>query len=161
MRTTLILMLSAWMSCTWAAEPDGFRGLKWGQPVIEAEFSKIDTQKKMSIYSRRDDRLRIGDADLLNLTYGFYDGQFHSVLIKTDGSQNGRALLAALKSQFGDAYQQNRYIEKYSWFGQQAYIVIDCRSSFVSCQAIIASKAVQDAKEADDKRAAANAKGDF
>src|SRR5665647_3361267 len=64
------------------SEPDGFRGIKWGQDIstlkdmifIKDTYQIDDSMKE---YKRNGDLLRIGTAQIDNMEYHFWNGKFH------------------------------------------------------------------------------------
>ncbi len=97
-------------------EPDGFRGIKWG--------TKIETLKDMTkklqqgdriLYTRNNDKLQIGNAELDDVVYVFWKDKFISVMITTKGFSNWIALKDEAFKQFGKGSQDNKHIETYTW----------------------------------------------
>lgn len=146
-------------------EPSGFRGIEWETPIesVAAEFSPMSESKSgAKFYTRKGDKLAIGEAALQSIAYVFYKGRFQGAMIRTqEGVGNKRALRDALFAQFGPGHQPNRYMERFYWFGAVAHISLDCLSVRPYCMAFIRSKAMSDAEMADKKTAAEGAKKDF
>jgi len=62
-------------------EPEGFRGLKWGDSPTEDMV--IDTVEDLRMWCTRDnERLYIGPAEIERIRYVFYKGEFAWVLIE-------------------------------------------------------------------------------
>lgn len=120
-------------------EPDGFRGIAWGTPVYEVEgleFSKEGTaalrdlykrtnQKaaaQVTVYSRPDDQLKIGEATLTRIYYYFYKDFFYGATAYFAGKDNYSKLLAACRKKFGepDLIEENRV----EWKGNQASVLL-------------------------------------
>jgi len=99
--TTVILAFSLRNSgFAFQNEPDGFRGLKWGDPL--GEDMVIDTIDGDRIwYTRNNDKLHIGPAELESITYVFYKGRLMGVNI-TLWSSDGNDLKDILMLKFGD-----------------------------------------------------------
>ena len=57
-------------------EPDGFRGLKWGDPPGEDMVNRRSINPDFVWYRRAGDKMEIGRAELISLHYAFYKGQF-------------------------------------------------------------------------------------
>ncbi|KKK57344.1 hypothetical protein LCGC14_3055400 [marine sediment metagenome] len=105
-------------------EPDGFRGIKWGDALPDG-MAKIGTEASfggIDIYIRKGDKLTIGGAELEQVAYYFWRGKFISSAINTKDSGNWNALMDALKAKFGKGTQNNPYIEKYYWPGAKTNI---------------------------------------
>jgi hypothetical protein len=61
----------------------GFRGLVWGQHIKTAKGMVLETTKgKKKWYARRNDKMKIGDAVLVDIGYYFYDDQLSMVAVK-------------------------------------------------------------------------------
>ena len=111
------------------AEADGFRGLKWG-----TEFSTVKDSMKylrtdpsyggVKIYSRKDDDLKIGGAELESIIYGFWQDKFYTVIIKSKGYSNYSSLKDASFKKFGAGHKTNRFMEDYKWFGEITGIIL-------------------------------------
>ena len=103
-------------------EPDEiwgtFRGLRWGQSLPEDKkesFIEIENKGKMLGYSKNDDQLKIGDAELSSIEYVFYENMFSFVIIQGDTKSNYDALLKALDARYGKHIKDNEFIEEYKW----------------------------------------------
>lgn len=53
-------------------EPDGFRGLKWGDSPTEDMVFKFEDSQLSHAYTRPTDKLSIGDAKFTYIDYSFY-----------------------------------------------------------------------------------------
>lgn len=145
-------------------EPNGFRGIVWAAPIdsVKDELAELRANKATTFYTRKDDKLRIGEAALQSITYVFYKGRFTGAMVRTvEGVANQSALRSALIEQFGKGDQPNRYIERYYWWGATAIISLDCAAPNRACTAMLRSKALMDEENRDMKAAAKDAKKDF
>jgi len=97
-------------------EPDGFRGIKWGTKIgTLKDMVKAGGTGDQIMYTKINDKLQIGNAELERIGYLFWKGKLCSVSIPTKGHSNWTALKKVLFLKFGDGKQQNEHIEKYSW----------------------------------------------
>lgn len=99
---------------------DGFRGIKWGTAYTDVQNIMKPTRHDVvfgGVYfcQRTNDPLKIGSATLKSIEYGFWQGQLMCVGIRTDGYSDFVGLKQALDAKLGKAYQDNEYIEDYSW----------------------------------------------
>jgi hypothetical protein len=98
-------------------EPDGFRGIKWGTSLDSLAgmryFTDIGGQK---CYTRKGDILKLGQAELRNISYCFWQGKFCSVIVSCDGVVNYSALKEAVFKQFGVGSQPIK-VEVFVWDG--------------------------------------------
>ena len=139
-------------------EPDGFRGIKWGEPFksYQAELKLTDTVKNLQVYSRANDWSSLGAANLSSVSYVFYKSQFFAALLTTTGITNKSALIEAFNEDFGQGIQRNPYRERYVWSGPQAMILVDCTSVKEECSALLQSTESNRDMEADEAAAAKN-----
>ena len=143
-------------------EPTGFRGLEWGDTIAARgdEFVLRQSSRDTQLFTRKGDKLAIGEAALSDISYAFYRGRFHAAAIKTQGGGNGKALFDAFLTQYGNAATPNRSANRYYWGGATALISLDCMPDYLNCMAVIASKRIADERRADENAAADRAKGD-
>ena len=87
------------------------------------------------------------------MTYSFYRGKFAGVVIRGTMKENGRAIMDALRSQYGDGTQPDRSAQEYFWNGQVASIVLDCDPVKDACNLAIFSTAAMRQKSSDQKGA--------
>jgi hypothetical protein len=144
-------------------EPEGFRGINWGDDfaAYEEEFELSEDGDRTKVYLRKNDKLSIGGAELSKIAYGFQNGKFTSVILFAHGISNMRALKEALNEQFGRGIQPNRYIEKYWWYGSKTIISLDCNKIQDKCTAGFLSVAGMRASNEEDKKKAKEAYKDF
>jgi len=105
------------------SEPDGFRGIKWGQDVSTVDgliyqFSNGDND----FYFRSNDELKMGAAELEMIVYVFWQDRFSGVMLFTDGSSNWENLKAVVFEKFGEGQQEN---EQYIWRGIEVGMVLE------------------------------------
>ena len=86
-------------------EMDGFGEYKWGTPVEEIRNALIpegsDERRNIEWFTKKDDSLNIGKADLQSITYVFDAGRFVAVSIIAQGLSNYRALREELEERLG------------------------------------------------------------
>ena len=107
------------------AEADGFRGLKWGTKfsTIKDEMNYIRTDPRSSygavkIYSRKNEELRIGEAEVQSIRYSFWKDKLSSVMIRFKGYSNFVSLKDVISERFGAGHKTKRFIEGYVWGGE-------------------------------------------
>ncbi len=140
---------------------EGFRGLKWGCRV-PGGMIETDVSGNVRTYSRKGDKLSIGAAKLMYITYGFYKGRLWAVMIKVDGYSNGKHFRDAVLATYGGA-QPNEFID--SWLinspdkrvlGGLAYNEVDETTTLALYYEPLARE-----KAADQAKAAKEAAKDF
>jgi len=166
MRAALALLLAFTLvpsSLAYQNEPDGFRGIKWGADAADFadELVLATEERSTAMYTRRADKLAIGDAELTDIRYFFYKGKFHSVTLTARGNANRRALLNVLRVQFGQGIQPNRYIERHIWSGPVTLISFSCKTTDEDCTLFMTSTESIRQKSLEQKQAGEKAKSDF
>lgn len=121
-----IFLLLVFCSVALAAikdSPDGFRGIKWGEPPSALGASKLTEEAYgVQIYVRHDDKLKIGNANLTEISYIFNEKKFVGTIIASKGSDNNRALKNALMLRYGMDFHETPQGEVV-WFDVNAMVV--------------------------------------
>ena len=98
-------------------EMDGFREYKWGTSVEEIRDAFIpeglDEGRNIEWFTKKDDPLSIGRANLESITYVFDAGRFVAVSIITQGLSNYKALREELEERLGKVQPANEDI--FTW----------------------------------------------
>ena len=128
------LLISSFAFAEWTVgekpgtEPDGFRGIKWGTSIDDLagmEYYGTDTSYGgIRVYTKKNEDLKIGAANLELVEYGFWQGKFSDGWIHTIGSINWRGLKEATFEKFGAGYQDNEDIENFVWGGPQTMMTL-------------------------------------
>ena len=127
----LVFLLIASVSVTIPAfafqnEPDGFRGIKWGTNITEfSDTLLVESGKDSQYYMKKNDEMKIGDAHIDQMSYGFYKNQFYVVLVEYNGYLNFTKLKAILFDQYGKPEQPNQLMDRYFWTGGTVDIYFD------------------------------------
>jgi hypothetical protein len=135
--STLILSAEE-IESTFQNEPDGFRGLKWGDaPTEDMRFlgeisvygivlgKSIST--KSNSYYRRDDKNNIGTAKLDHICYRFnlYSNQFYKVIATFYGEDNYDILKIICEERFGKpTYMWEKKDYFLRWVGDKTEIIL-------------------------------------
>ena len=107
-------------------EPHGFRGIKWGTNISElTDMLVVESGKDTLYYARKTDNMKIGDADIGQISYGFYKNRFFVALVEYKGYVNFTKLKAILFDQYGKPEQPNQLMENYFWVGGTVDIYFD------------------------------------
>lgn len=143
-------------------EKYGFR-----DAVFETDFTSYQDMALLEdggdnkYYKRTSDALKIGEAELTEISYGFYKGKLASILLKTNSLTDSRALLETLAAQYGKGWQANRYIQKYSWFAKKTTMSYDQNSATGAATVFIFSNPMTDLKKKEQAAAAKKATSDL
>ena len=93
------------------SEPDGFAGIKWGTEFSEVKSEMVESRSitnptepdvKIKIYyTKKGDNLKMGEAQLDKIEYGFFRGKFAEVQITAAGPENFNQLKKFLFEKYG------------------------------------------------------------
>ncbi len=96
----------------------GFRGLPWGTNIADMKDMVLTTEDaRNQFYARMNDKLSIGDAQLMSLSYVCYQGRLCGIWVELEGSSNYGYLKDALFARYGTGVQRNAFIEDWAWGG--------------------------------------------
>jgi len=93
------------------SEPDGFAGIKWDTESSEVKSDMVESRNvsepttpdvKLKIYyTKKGDNLRMGEAQLDKIEYGFWKGKFAEAQITATGLDNFNQLKKFLFEKYG------------------------------------------------------------
>lgn len=133
-------------------EPDGFRGIKWGTNISELpDMSLSEDRGDSKFYLRKGDKLKIGDADIDRISYGFYKGRFNRLFIIYKGSLNFTKLRDTFFAQYGQGSKPNRFMEQYYWVGETVSIAFEHSEITKEGKIFYTYDFISNEKEADSK----------
>ena len=140
MRRPLVALLAGTMAAALAGaasafpnEPDGFRGLTWGQEIAaipdlaytcwqspaDESIKTFHETLDYRVYERRDDELRIGSVPLTGIRYLAWQGKLTGVIVAFRQSEKD-AFLKILTARYGKARQERRAGRTtYAWSGEK------------------------------------------
>ena len=114
------------------SEPDGFGGIKWATEFSEAKSDMVEsrsitepTQPDVKIkiyYTRKGNNLKMGEAQLDKIEYGFWKGKFAEGYITSTGSENFNQLKKFLFEKYGTVDKSTQGL--YSWNGPVTRIAL-------------------------------------
>lgn len=83
-------------------EPKDFRGIRWGQSVDSLSGMQLQYgDDATGIYTKKDDELTYGDANLEKIEYVFINGNLFRVSLIAKGYDNGKNMLDEARREFG------------------------------------------------------------
>ncbi len=102
-------------------EPDGFRGLKWGDPPSEDMefFAGIDGSKS---YTLPNDKMSIGNAEFYLIFYDFDEGQFMRVALWFKGEKNYDKVETICRQRFGEEVEEGFY--ELTWKARETGVLL-------------------------------------
>lgn len=116
----VLMVLSSVALYAFQNEPEGFRGLKWGDPLAGNMEYYTDTSN-MKVYIIPGDKMGLGDVSLWMICYIFYEGQFASVALYYDGEKNYKLLQTICKERYGKQELKKGFY-KLDWKSQRSFI---------------------------------------
>jgi len=76
------------------------------------------------VYTRKGEKMKIGDADLEAVMYGFYKDRLEDVQMHFRSSSNFAKLKEILFQMNGPGHQPVRSLETYHWYGKQVSVFL-------------------------------------
>jgi hypothetical protein len=115
----LVLMAASLSMAT--GRPTGFGGLTWGTEFSTVQDQFVYSRTNPSLggikyYTRKNDKMTFGEAELNGIEYGFWQEKFCAVRVYFFGYTNFSSLKNFLFERFGPGTQPNDFIEVYFWF---------------------------------------------
>ena len=135
-------------------EKYGFRGAKFEMP-FDSLKNLVEVEK--GFYKSTDEDLNIGAYVLDEVIYHFYKNQLSTIIIYTKGISNSIGFLKILQEAYGSGYQNNRYIERYNWFGKKVSMSYEQNSITGDASIFIQSVPLSKQEQAEEKKAASEA----
>jgi len=132
---TILVFSSVESGFTFQNEPEGFRGLKWGDPPTES-MEYLGTFQGDRIYTLSDDKMSMGNVELHLIVYAFHCG-IEDARLTTLKDQSERFMLVVLgfwkegnfdllkticQGKFGEETQEDFF--ELDWQGQKALITL-------------------------------------
>lgn len=124
--SVILIFLITGMGSAFQNEPDGFRGLKWGDLPTEDMVYLGEISYAENIYHRKEDKLVIGSATLEEIRYkfNFYSYQFYEVFANFTSKTDYKILKIIFEGRYGKPTYiregKNSYFQQ--WIGDKAEI---------------------------------------
>lgn len=113
---TLLFLTTAGNSYAFKNEPDGFRGVQWGDsPSVLENKQQWLADGNTNYFIKPDDEMQVGGATVSLIVYEFWKDKFASAIIHTKGRTHWKTLKAAVFERFGAGKKKNTYKEEYRW----------------------------------------------
>ena len=114
------------------SEPDGFADIKWSTEFSEVKSDMMESRNtsnptepevKVKIYyTKKGDNLKMGEAQLDKMEYGFWKGKFAEVHITAAGPENFKQLKKFLFEKYGTVDKSTQGL--YSWNGPVSRVAL-------------------------------------
>jgi hypothetical protein len=111
----LLLVLSGCGGPPAAAEPDNFRGLKWGTDFSTLSgFCQIAREDELVFYEKDNEPLLADDLKVDQVIYGFHKGRFYTAMVYFPAAGFSR-MKEILSSRLGEPAQPDETPSKLVW----------------------------------------------
>jgi hypothetical protein len=157
----VLFLMSAMLVLTLTGFSQNLKALDEKYGFREAKFEmSIDSIKNLTKigekgdnYKSTNENLKIGDYDLNEITYSFYNGQLCMIKIDIKGYRNSSGFLKILQSAYGEGDKNNRYIEEYWWLGEKVWMIYHQNSISNDATIVIYCNKLMKLKKADEDNA--------
>jgi len=142
----------------------GFRGIQWGTEIGEIPGLTFRENRLGLVWHTRDaDVLKIGNADLFSIQYGFYKGKLCSVFISCLGFENSRAFEAAVRATYEKGSDRGFFYDKICIGGERDRKVEVFLSDNIldASSCTITYRPIEQQQKRDDEEVAKGAAKDF
>ncbi len=156
----LVLALSIG-SFAFQNEPEGFRGLKWGDPAGEDMELLMDWGDRTIGYVLPDEKMFLGNVPLYMVGYMFYENRFMGAAMYFKGEKNYDLLKTICKERYGEEEVDEGFY-KMDWNGQKSFITL--KYDYIEEEGHLSLNSTLIAKEssqAGQKEEAEKAEGDW
>jgi hypothetical protein len=143
-------------------EPASFRGIEWGANITElGDMGLIESEGNTRDYVKKNDKMKIGDADIERIAYGFYKGRFFSVMIAFKGYINYSQIKETLFQLYGSPEKPNQFMGDYRWLGSDVWITLEYKEILDKGIIWYFFKPIVEQKRADKKESSEKGNGDL
>jgi len=155
----LVVMLVFWgMAFAFQNEPEGFRGLKWGDPP--GNMIPCGSNQGMELFELSGDKMYLGDAQFYRIRYAFWNQKFMAVSMFFENEKNYDLLKALCESRFGEKSFDG--FGQMLWRGSVSLVVLKYDIAESSGMLIMADRLLFEEYTAErEKMQAEKAKGDW
>lgn len=120
-----VILFSVGVAGAFENEPEGFRGLKWGDPPTEDMTWTADKNSGWKVYRKDKEKLSLGEAQFYTILYSFYSPtpetiKFLGVGLYFTDEINFSSLSGLCKAKFGKPTQTE--LDAFAWCSQATMI---------------------------------------
>ncbi|MCB2377132.1 hypothetical protein LGH70_06035 [Hymenobacter sp. BT635] len=104
-------------------ETYGYRGARFESDTSAfRDLALAEKAGQTRYYRRKTEPKTLGEGQVSDVTYGFYQGKLSVILLKTQGLDNSRAMLAALQQKAGSGTRSSAFAQRYAWNGKKVHM---------------------------------------
>lgn len=134
-------------------ETYGFQGARFETPVSSyKDMVLAEKAGKTQYYRRTGEQKKLGNGEVADITYGFYQGKLAVVMLKTHGQINSQSVLEALQGQAGPGVQNNRFAQRYAWNAKRVHMSYDENAMSGDALVLITCKKLKEQEVKQDLR---------
>jgi hypothetical protein len=126
-----------------------------GNKLVVKKAATVRTDKDpyagMIVYRRPDEQLRIGETELLDISYTCYMDQLYSVKLEAWGPEDAEQLLYTLSTAFGEAPKKDEDIGFWQWDANKVILTMRHDKDTDTVTAVFTSKPMLKAKRENDE----------
>ncbi len=120
----LLLVFSGCGSPPAGAQPDNFRGMKWGTAFSTLSgFSQIAREGDLAFYEKASDPLRVDDLKVDQIIYGFHKGRFYTAMVYFPATGFAR-MKDILSHRLGEPVQPDQTPSKLVWDSSNVTVLL-------------------------------------
>lgn len=165
LKTILLTVLFIFLPTSLLAyqnEPDGFRGIKWKTNISELTNMKLmEDDRNTKFYVRKNDKMKIGEAEIERVYYRFYKGRFSGVIIIFTSSSNLSKIRETFFQLYGSGINPNQLMENYYWIGSNVNIALEYKEIIGKGTIVYQYNPITTEEKADSKTKAKEGAGDL
>ncbi|UOQ71081.1 hypothetical protein [Hymenobacter cellulosilyticus] len=101
----------------------GYRGARFESDTSAfRDLALAEKAGQTRYYRRKTEPKTLGEGEVFDVTYGFYQGKLSVILLKTQGLANSRAMLAALQQKAGPGTRSSAFAQRFAWSGKKVHM---------------------------------------
>jgi hypothetical protein len=121
-----ILFTFIFVSIGFTADWSGFRDLKWGsEPSKDMYLVENGKNIDNKFYRRKNEKLKIGQAEISTISYGYYQNQLYYICIDFKDQYNFINIKETYFGVYGQGLKHNRFLDEYIWITQDVNIFLE------------------------------------
>lgn len=156
----VLLLVLAGVGLAFENEPEGFRGLKWGDPPGGNMEQMVQLDEFTTRYTLPEERLQLENVDLSAIRYQFFNDRFAGVVLFFRGKERHSHMKTICKGKFGEPTLTGFNV--ITWKGRKATVTLTYNSiGGVGFFSIASTPLILEWMEAKKKLETERAEGDW
>ncbi len=106
-------------------EPENFRGIKWGASAASVPgLTLLAEEGDLKFYEIKNDRMKVEDADVDKIVYGFHKDRFYNVIVYYHSANALEKIKQGFARLYGDPVQPDQSAKKFFWNGDNVNLLL-------------------------------------